>query len=294
MASNIVLYGTGLFGRDLPQLNQSQLSSIQQSGFTTVILWTLHVDPDGTLVYNDTVIVRDGIFANTFNYLQPLVQQLKAEGSTVKNVLFCIGDAGGDFQNIQTLLATPQGKLTLERNFSALSTALSIDGYDFDDEDLYSADVDTQLTNILRANNKMIITYCPYMSQNVWNDALKEVWGELAGMVGQPVRWWNLQCYSGGAGNDPLLWAQGLPENVGITDRYGFIVPGYDASVDSVDRIQQHFLRFAGSGINGGFIWGSTSVFDSPNTPADYANAIINGLAGVAPTNASEETLVTA
>jgi hypothetical protein len=282
---NIVLYGSGLFGRNTPGKNAAELAALQQSGFTTVILWTLHVDPAGTLVYNDTVIVRDGVFADTFNYLPGLVDQLTATGSSVQTVLFCIGSGGvNDFTNIQALLATKQGTLTLKRNFSALASAMPIDGYDFDDEDLYDAGTIAGLTEALCAGNQLIITYCPYTAADTWNQALQSVytWDQQHNPVlGQSVRWWNLQCYSGGAGNVPAIWAQSLPANAGIADPAGYIVPGYDASEQDPASIQQTFQGLASSdpGIAGGFIWNSSAIFGGSNTPGDYAQAIIAGLA---------------
>lgn len=279
---NVVLYGTGLFGRNLQAVNQSQVTQLQQSGFTTVILWTLHVDQDGSLVYNDAVIVRDGVFADTFNYLPGLLAQLTSTGS-VKNVLFCIGSGGvNDFQSIQTLLSTPAGHLTLARNFSALAAALPISGYDFDDESLYDPKVTAQLTEMLCAKNQMIITYCPYEYQHkAWNPALQDVYDnnqEQYPSLGQSVQWWNLQCYSGGGGNSPKAWADALPSGAGITDPKAFIIPGYDGA-QSPDSIQAQFAALAKDGLTGGgFIWNSTNIFNGPYPPAAYAQAIIQGL----------------
>lgn len=283
---NIVLYGSGLFGRNTPGKNAAELAALQQSGFTTVILWTLHVDADGTLVYNNTVIVRDGVFADTFNYLPGLVDQLTASGSSVQNVLFSIGSGGvNDFTNIKALLASQQGKLTLARNFSALSSALPISGYDFDDEDLYDSSTIATLSEILSGGNQMIITYCPYAMQGTWNQAVQSVYAwdqQQDPVLGQSVRWWNLQCYSGGAGNDPASWVKALPANAGIADPAAYIVPGFDASEQDPASIQQTFQRLAGSdpGISGGFIWNSSAIFSGSHTPGDYAQAIITGLGG--------------
>lgn len=283
---NIVLYGSGLFGRDVPPTNVAQLAALVESGFTSVILWTLHVDADGTLVYNDTVIVRDGVFAATFLYLSPLVNQLKtAPGSSVRAVLFCVGSGGvNDFHNIQSLLATKEGKLTLSRNFHALSSALPIDGYDFDDEDLFDPTTTAALTELLCGGNQMIITYCPYFGEATpWNAAIEAVytWDQQQNPVlGQSVRWWNLQCYSGGAGNDPATWVRQLSTKAGISDAPAYIVPGYDASLQSPSSIQETFSGLASSdpGIAGGFIWNSSAIFSSSFTPKDYAQAIRAGL----------------
>lgn len=285
MTPNVVLYGSGLFGSNAdPSTNQSQLTALQQSGFTTVILWTLHVYRDGSLYYNDTLIVSNGTFSTeNYGYLPALVSRLKGSGSSVTKVLFCIGSGGvSDFTKIRDLLQTSQGQQTLSQNFAALSGALAIDGYDFDDEDLYDATTLAQLTELLAAGNQKVITYCPYAVQPVWNSALEQVYTwdqQQSPALGQTVQWWNLQCYSGGAGNDPLQWAKQInPKTTGVSNTQAFIVPGYDARFQDPPSIQQTFAGFAGTGINGGFIWNSSAIFASQHTPQQYAQAIINGL----------------
>jgi len=72
---NVELYTSGLFGRNLTS-NQDQLTALQQSGFTTIVIWTLHVESDGTLLYCNIPIVQNGSFVNTFNYLPELLTEL--------------------------------------------------------------------------------------------------------------------------------------------------------------------------------------------------------------------------
>ena len=271
-------------GSNTPGKNAQDLLALQASGFTTAILWTLHVDSDGSLVYNDTVIVRDGIFAATFNYLPELVTQLTAAVSSVQTVLCCIGSADAmDFTHVRTLLATSEGRLTLIRNFSALSTALPIHGYDFDDEDLCQAPTLAALSEILCSSGRMIITYCPYTRQDIWNQAISEVYAWAQNQtprLEQPVRWWNLQCYAGGTGNDPAAWAQMLSSDAGIAAPAAYIVPGYAANGRTPLSIEQTFRKLATNdpGINGGFIWNSSAITAAGYAPRDYAQAIITGL----------------
>jgi hypothetical protein len=70
------------------------------------------------------------MFAPTYGYLPALVADLKsARGSSVTNILFCIGSAGpNDSKTINMLLDAPEGRQTLCRNFDALSANLSIEG----------------------------------------------------------------------------------------------------------------------------------------------------------------------
>jgi len=278
----IVLYGSGLFGRDNPKLNQTQLLAVTQSGFTDLILWTLHVDSDGTLVYNNTVIVRDGVFAFTFSYLRELVRAVK-QNSTVQRVLFSIGSWGvPDFTNIGTLLSTPSGKLALGRNFAALATALEIDGYDFDNEDQFETTQPVvDLTTMLAGgDNSMIVTYCPFGDKQFWTKCLQDVWAvNQQNGVAQSVRWWNLQCYAGGGGNLPQQWVQAVQAaDAGVTSA-AFIVPGLDTS-NGTSGVQTTFSGWATSdpGITGGFIWNSGAIFASGSSPAAYASAITAGL----------------
>jgi hypothetical protein len=207
----------------------------------------------------------------------------------VKNVLFGIGSGGvNDFTNINNLLQTHEGKLTLVRNFSALTSALNIQGFDFDDEDYFTMPTAAapgpvvELTRILAGNNDMIVTWCPYQTQDFWNACLSLVYQlDQANdpPLGQSVQWWNLQCYSGGFGNSPADWSSQLPTDAGVSDAVTFIVPGLATGL-SPSQIQTAFAAYETNdpGLNGGFIWNSSGIFGSSYTPSQYAQAIITGL----------------
>lgn len=274
---NLAVYGSGLFGANDPATNQAQLSALQASGFTTVILWALHVQENGDFHYNNTPIVQGGTFASGYSYLPALVSALKT-GSSVNQVLFSLGGWGvGDFQNMTNLIATPQGQQTLLDNFSALVKALAIDGFDFDNEEGYSssfADTIVWLTNHLSSSFDSIITYCPYTAMSFWVDQCLGAVYQQNGK--QLVSWFNLQCYAGGAGNNPADWVSAVASGYGISNPNAFIVPGFDAG-DQPSGICQDFK---GLQVEGGFIWNTSEIFDSSSSPAQYAEAITNGLEG--------------
>jgi hypothetical protein len=121
-ARQIILYGSGLFGRNLPTANAEQRAAVRDSGFTTVILSALQVEADGTLLFEDAVIGSGGVFANTFNYLPELIHGL-TQGGSVTRVLLGLNAAGD-------LLASPDRAAMVRRNLSALTAALPIAGYD--------------------------------------------------------------------------------------------------------------------------------------------------------------------
>ncbi|MBC8031270.1 MAG: hypothetical protein H7Z16_14245 [Pyrinomonadaceae bacterium] len=278
---NAALYGSGLFQSDNPSINQEQLEAIQGSGFTTVILWTLHVDAVGNFNFNGPpAIVSVGSTGSEFNstdfgYLPQLITDLKSGG--VGKVLFCIGSADvSDFHNIAALLSTESGTQTLKNSFGALVNALPIDGFDFDLEEFDQDYTDTivQLTFMLNQNYGSLITYCPFTNIGFWTNCLAEVYQQNNNQ--QIVSWFNLQCYSGGAGNDPNSWVDDINSQYGVSDPNAFIMPGYDADADGPpSNICQIFNTV---GVKGGFIWNSSEIFGGSYTPADFASAITDGL----------------
>ncbi len=304
--SRVILYGNGLFGANRPS-NLQQIEYVRTSGFNTVVLWTLHVHPEGTLMYNDAVIAKDGVFASTFNYLPPLVEALTAPGSTVDTVLFCIGSGGvNDFTTLQSLLANPDSKAAehLRRNFTALQVALPLMGFDFDNEDALSGgigspDVNTvaQLALMLCGGNTNIISYCPFGPyQQFWADCLTATYtldGQQSPSLSQTVQWMGVQTYGGGVVSDFVgaITANNdanPPLPTGVSNPASFVLPGYSAGTDSSqgqmtpDQVQAAVASevAANAGLPGAFIWNSSQIDNSPFTLSQYAQAIISGLAG--------------
>lgn len=70
------------------------------------------------------------------------------------------------------------------------------------------------------------ITFCPYSEyyQSFWTNSLKALNTSNPGAV----KWWNLQCYSGGSGNDPASWAKAITDAIP-----GFSTDGYVLASDS-------------------------------------------------------------
>ena len=286
MAYKLGVYGNHLFSRYDPAGNKVQVEQLQQSGFNYVNLALLHIDANASLYYNATPIVVNGVFAN-FPYLPELIDKLKSAGS-VKYVFFTLGGSGsGDYNNVETLLSTPAGKAALIQSFGALTTALPIDGIDLDDEVTYNPPTTAELSQILAGPNNfggLLVTYCPYAlaEESQWNQALLDTW-KIDQSLSHPqsVQWWNLQCYGGGTGNNPVSWADALPKDAGVKDRRAFIVPGFDPSspVQSPENIRDTFRQFAGTGIDGGFIYTLESI-PPQFTARQYADAIVEGLEG--------------
>jgi hypothetical protein len=295
----VVLYAWGLFesaySAGIPPAEQVLL--VGPSGFNTVILWTIHVDAQGNLTYNDPTdnVVTNGVFNPAFKSLGAEVLLLKAAG--VQKVLIGIGSGGGtnaDFTNIVNLMNAGQGK-ALQASFSALQAGLNTDGFDFDIENFNFDDNQVgpvgDFAGLLSTiNGKSTITFCPYNNEGWWVEVLQYIYQKNNNS--QLVSWFNLQCYAGGGTNQPQNWVATLAAatNTGVTSPAAFIVPGYWCTNDygpgnSPAQIQDIFagLTKTDPGINGGFIWNSFDIFKgiaTEGTPTNYAQAVIAGLKG--------------
>jgi hypothetical protein len=307
--SNAVLYAWGLFQPTYSGglTNDQQIAQVAPSGFGTVILWSLHVDPQGNLTYNDAPnIVSNGQFNTAaYGYLPGLVQRLKDGG--VKTILFGIGSGGPpqDFTHILNLMSTPAGQATLRQNFGALAAALPIDGFDLDIEDLSYDPSQVQpvadFTLLLHRLGNYAVTFCPYTGQQWWFDCLNAVYRSNGNQ--QVVPWFNLQCYAGGGSNVPPKWAAALTtyqqtKPCGVANPPAFIVPGYwarngsgCAQGSSPAQVQTIFTGLRPTGTTGGFIWNSRDIFlcNPSGGCTSYAQAILKGLGGSVSDEAAPE-----
>lgn len=204
---------------------QTAVDDLIAARYSAVIVWSVHVQPDGTLVLNDTQIVADGVYAEAQPMNLPArVAQLRKSGI---QVIFSVG-AGGthDFTNIGKLLdgGVPGPDNILYRNFAALKAAMAkaggdVDAIDFDNEDNMDTAVMVNFGSMLASVSYASVTLCPYYQSPVWTDTYKQL---LAGQGKGYVSAIHLQCYSGGQGNSPEPWGEMIASAGGDT----LLIPG--------------------------------------------------------------------
>lgn len=276
----LAAYCQGFFGADGP----AYVQSVKRSGFNTVVLALGHVHyqddtPDrffGDLYYNDTEIVADARYVGPPNWLG-LIEQLKQGPDAVERVLFSIGGWDvGDFGNIARLIREfgtgPDSPLY--RNFLALKRLFPVvDGIDLDNEEAFDHSSMVAFCRMLGAIGFQV-TFCPYSDKRVWIDCLAELRTSDPGLVVG----FNLQCYAGGAHNDPGDWIDALRARFGQDFPAGFVIPGVSTDDDAA-QVQARFAGWAPEGVGGGFLW----TFEGAGESApEYAQAIADGLAGKA------------
>ncbi|HWW27588.1 MAG TPA: hypothetical protein VNZ85_17020 [Caulobacter sp.] len=296
----IAIYGSGLFqdGYPNPPVPYTQQAAQLNAGITTVILWSIHIHAGGDLYLNDTLFVSggqikyatDGTSGVNPNF-PALVKALMNGGGSVRDLIVSVGAWGTTSDFTAWLDARDQVKA----NLAALVSAFGVTGVDFDyeSEDGYTSDDQAMIVALTLDIGSMGLyaTYCPYMATSFWTGCLADVYAQNGQK--QVVKWMNLQCYAGGSGNSPTDWADAVraTPNTGVTDADAFIVPGFavlGADGFGPEQMQETFAGFAGTGITGGFLWNSGGIWSTEvsgggkPTPADYAQAISNGLAATA------------
>ncbi|MGK3997198.1 hypothetical protein [Sorangium sp. So ce1024] len=288
----VALYGNGLFNQTTPSPPYAeQIRQLTTGGFTTVLLWSIHVHPNGDFYYNNTLLVSDGVVKIGSDFATN-VNALVAGG--VKEILLSVGAWGteSDFVNLQS--AWDRGGAA---NLKALCAAFPVTAVDFDYEPAqYTSAGQAMIVDLTLKISALGVgvTYCPYTAVDFWMGCLQQAYQQNQGV--QPVLWLNLQCYAGGAGNDPTTWISSVRSaGAGISDPGAFVVPGYwvagGEGSTCPSALKATFAGFQGSGISGGFLWNSGDMFQyesesSPSCggcatyPADYARAIVDGLGG--------------
>lgn len=269
MAESAVYGGGPFYSGGTPVMDD-----LRASGFTTVMLWSVHVDTNGDLHLNDEPLISDGNYVGPNTGWSAELATLKQAPTSVNRIEVSIG-AGGttDFESIQALVnGTGAGAGTgpdsiLYRNFQLLKQITGADAANFDDESAYDLASATAFGQML-AGLGYKITFAPYTNRSFW--------ASLKANLGSAVDKIYLQDYAGGTGNDPAQWtsALGMPVIPGLWSKNG---TGCSAG-DSPTTVQSKMTAWKQSaGIPGGFMWLYDDIqkCSAPGrTTADYANAI--------------------
>ncbi|MBN2161836.1 MAG: hypothetical protein JXR25_06445 [Pontiellaceae bacterium] len=230
-------------------LTTSQINGLRASGMTTMVIFTMSVDADGNFNSGGT-ICSNGEYVGPSEW-RGLLDQCRAQPSSVTRIEMCLGGWGDpSWTNIKNrITADGTGSNTvLYRNLQALRNALGIDAICNDDESAYDATSTIQFGQMCAAVG-MKSSLCPYTNPNYWV-AVKNGLGDDCDRV-------YLQCYDGGAYNNPATWNSYFG---------GFkVIPGnwdWERDTTFLDTMNQG----RSAGCPGGFLWPSNT---GGNPPAD-------------------------
>lgn len=255
---------------------QVTMNELKHSGFTIINFWTIHVNSNGDLVYNDQLIVHDGEYVGKETWPAEIAS-LKVMPTSIERVQFGVASYGvPDFERIQSLIAsngTGPSSL-LYKNFKALKIAIpTIDAIDFDDESNYHVESAVKF-GVMLADLGYKITFAPYTAKNFWADTFEQINSQHEGAVDRV----HVQGYAGGAGNQPSTWNalfDGIKVSMGLWSKNG----DNCTQGRSPNNVEDAFRAWQGE-LAGGFIWLYDDVqkCNGNQGAAQYASAINSAL----------------
>ena len=237
------VYVGGHIRRERP----STIEKLKKSGFSYVILFNINVESDGTLTCDGETVCKDGVyvFGNTQPEYVSDITSLKQWPTNIRRIDICIGGWGNEsYSRIQSLVnsqGTGSGSI-LYRNFKALKDALPvIDGVNNDDEHCYDV-ASAASFHIMMSDLGYKTSLAPYMNKSYWENLATRINSARPGACDRVM----VQCYDGGAGNNPCDWRiNGLPLYAGRTN--------YQSSME--ESISQMQSWKDNCGVSGGFVW---------------------------------------
>jgi hypothetical protein len=202
----------------------NNMSALQTAGWTTIIVSLFHIDAAGNLGFNDTPIINNGQYVGSTDWPGQLKKLVQGSGSTVTTLEASIGGWGvSDFANIQTIYQNNNKSFAgtlLQKTFQTFYTTFPvITLIDMDMENTYDQASFVAFCQML-IQIGFGITFCPYTMQSFWTASLAALNKSNPGAV----KWWNLQCYAGGGGNDPQDWASAITSAIPGFNTNGFIL----------------------------------------------------------------------
>lgn len=187
---------------------KSNTTALQVSGFNTLIMFGIGILDNGDIKYysntpgsQDVVVASGGAYVGG-DALAQKVRSFKTGNSSTVNRL----EISMNSQHVANLMSRPGpgAETPLYRNFQALKTAWSLDAVNNDDESIYDVASTVKFGKMLGAMGYKY-TIAPYTNQRFWLSLKQQINSGL-----QETSWIldraYLQCYDGGANNDPANW----------------------------------------------------------------------------------------
>ena len=243
--SKTIAQSTGVYvGGHIRRERPGTIEKLRNSGFTYIILFNINVEPDGTLTTDGETVCKDGkyVFGNTQpNYVSD-IKKLKQAPTTISRIEICIGGWGNEsFSRIKELInrhGVGSGTI-LYKNFKALKNAIpEIDAVNNDDEYCYDVATAVKFHQMMYELGYKT-TIAPYTNRSFWENLVSQL-GDRCDRV-------LIQCYEGGAGNNPSDWHLG--NRAVHAGRMNYQEGGVDACVAQMESWKRN------NGVSGGFIW---------------------------------------
>lgn len=211
------VYVGGHIRRERPKT----ITTLKNSGFTYVLLFNVHVDTDGKLMTDGETICEGGkyVFQRTQpNYVND-IRSLKEHPTSIRHIEIVIGGWGNDsYDHIRDIIKAHPNDLEqtdLYKNFKALKEMIpEIDGVNNDDEHCYDLSTGVKFHTMMY-DLGYVTSIAPYMNRSYWQRLVSQLNSARPGACERVL----IQCYDGGAYNNPSDWHFGdIPLLAGRTN----------------------------------------------------------------------------
>jgi hypothetical protein len=262
---------TGIFGGGPFYKNAaSNITEIENSGFTEAIVWSVEVSSTGDLNFNgEFPLTSNGVYIGDQTHSDFAANMALLKQGTVKRITFSIGSSNfGDWQDI-TNLVNSQGTgptSILYKDFQALKAAIpALDAIDFDDENSFNTPT-TISFGVMLGQLGYHVAPDAFDQSSYWTNVVSQINSQAPGTVDGV----HLQAYAGGSGNNPCMgW------NFGTVP----VWPGLWDLNDTPSQVQSTMTGWHSQcGITGGFMW-LYDDFVGNGLAAQYASAINTAVA---------------
>ena len=236
--------------------SQKLADNLRNSGFNTVMLFSFSVGNNYiTCGQVNSLIISNGVYVGDPAWPAYLAT-LKLAPTSISRVEVCFGGWGnGTFGTISNLMATygTNVNTVLYSNLMVLKAVTGADAINNDDELVYDAPSAAQFS-LMCASMGYKTTLCPYTRSTYWSSIITTVNSARPGTVDSI----QLQCYAGGAGNNPATWNanMGMKVSPGLETAYSTTGnPGCASGNDPSVCCTKFGAWRSSPGISGGWLW---------------------------------------
>lgn len=253
---------------------KSNTTALTTSSFNTLIIFGVGVLEDGSIMYysntpgsTDVKVASNGAYTGGAA-LAAKLKSFKAADSPITRLEISMNS-----QHIKNLMSKPGpgANTPLYQNFAALKTAWGLDAVNNDDESLYDVSSTLAFAKMLGSIGYKY-TGAPYTNTAFWKALVSQANQGLSGTNLLFDRTY-LQCYDGGAGNDPSAWAKNLGMDVvplvWVTND---AKPVYGMTAAAAKAKFQGWK--ARGGVAGGGYWNDYDIEKMGLSYKDYGNAL--------------------
>ena len=256
------IFGGGPFYKTGAATN---ITEIKNAGYSEVIVWNIEVKTNGDLNFNgEFPLCSNGSYTGASTHSDFAANMATLHQGSVRRITFSIGSSNvGDWEDVRDLVNS-QGTGTasiLYKNFLALKNAIpSVDAIDFDDENAFDTSTMVKFAVMLGVLGYHV-ELDPYNNSSFWTSVASQVNSQRPGCIDGV----HLQCYAGGAGNNPGTFGNfnGIPVYPGLWDQN-----------DTPSSVQTKLTNWKNQyGISGGWMW-QYGDFVGNGKAAQYASSI--------------------